>query len=336
MRELIVHVENDDSDTAAALRIIAHFDGLTEATATAGAVVRAAAKFAGCCAGIHDAERELTKRFGPTGESLVAGAVPRNRGASVPNRAGSIVWLERTGPPAPLDGLIEERAARAVGALLGPAGPPSAESALRIVFDSESPDAERADAARSMGLAGDFTVSVVLSGWLDNSALRRFTSGSETVLLFRGRVEPPSDARSGQSTADCPLDLAAALERARTAVRFTDRLDGPGPSTVSHESLGALAAVAQSITISEARDVSDVSTIHSMLAGRPWAVDTLQAVLDSTSVRQAAVTLHLHHSTLTQRISQVTASLGFDPTHGIGRHRAVTALLLWRLAHYDE
>lgn len=43
--------------------------------------------------------------------------------------------------------------------------------------------------------------------------------------------------------------------------------------------------------------------------------------------------LHVHHSTLQERLTWLSGQLGYSPTKGRGRQRAAITLLLWRVAH---
>ncbi|THV41778.1 hypothetical protein [Glycomyces buryatensis] len=118
MRELIGKLESSDDPSAAALRVIDHFDRLVEERATAAAVVRAMAALAGCPAGLHDAERGVVRRFDPAGRRLPDTEHVSSARLAVPGRIGTRVWLERPDAAAdPLDSLLLERAARTVQAL---------------------------------------------------------------------------------------------------------------------------------------------------------------------------------------------------------------------------
>lgn len=79
--------------------------------------------------------------------------------------------------------------------------------------------------------------------------------------------------------------------------------------------------------------MGDVRRLEELLAGHPWVVDTLDAVLDQPSLRQSAAMLHVHHSTLQERLTWLSGQLGYSPIKGRGRQRAAVTLLLWRVAH---
>ncbi|MET8824406.1 PucR family transcriptional regulator [Streptomyces sp. NPDC004610] len=344
MRDLIGRLEVVDDTAAGALRVIDHFDSLVEQRAPLAAVVRATAALAGCPAGFHDASRALTRRYDASGRQLTGDDGRSWPQAPVPFRPGSAVWLERPGPPRPLDALLLERAARALHALAAPV-PPSSAEAVRIVCDPEAPESDRRDAAARLGLTGTGTVTVAVAVAVAAVAPDDATGGPagltalvgrHTVSLFPGIPALPATLRAGTATAVDPSRLPEAAERARLALRLTDRPDGPGPSLVAHDDLGALTALAERITPPEAAEVEDVRRLDGLLTTRPWVVDTLQAVLDQPSLRRAANILHIHHSTLQERLTWLTPRLGYAVTHSGGRQRATAAVLLWRLAHSED
>ncbi len=69
------------------------------------------------------------------------------------------------------------------------------------------------------------------------------------------------------------------------------------------------------------------------VARHPWGVATVDAIVRSPSVRQAARLAGVHHSTLQTHLDCITGVMGFDPYDGFGRTRLGTAYLVWRLRH---
>jgi DNA-binding transcriptional LysR family regulator len=61
-------------------------------------------------------------------------------------------------------------------------------------------------------------------------------------------------------------------------------------------------------------------------------VDTLEAFCRTGSLRQAALALHLHHSSVAARLAHVEDALGWRLDEPQGRFRARMALLARRLA----
>ncbi|WP_432830043.1 hypothetical protein [Dactylosporangium sp. CA-092794] len=334
MRDLIGRLEVVDGDAASALRVIDYFDRLVDEHAPIGAFVRAAAVLAGCPAGLHVAGRGLTRRSAADGRALPeddSHAWPR---AVVPGEAGSWVWLERTGAPGPLDALVLERLARAIHALSASSAPRSAGAAVRIACDPDATPADRRDAATRLGLAGPVTVVVRAAG--ERPSPRSAEIGPHVVTLLPGTPALPGDIQAGTAVAERPELLPTAFARARVALRLADRPAGLGPSLVSYHELGALAAVAERFSAPEASAVDDVRRLDELLIARPWVIDTLQAVTGQATLRQASAILHVHHSTVQERLAWLATRLGYAPTEPVGRHRAAVALLLWRIAHSDD
>ncbi|MFF9015014.1 helix-turn-helix domain-containing protein [Streptomyces sp. NPDC014870] len=119
---------SSEAETAPAL--LARFDALFAGVADADELVRAAARVAGCTAGMADRGRVLRR--------CPAGGVPEAAGEVVPStrrlitvggRAAGEVWVERPGEPLPFDALLTERMALAAAILVArgagvPAGGP--------------------------------------------------------------------------------------------------------------------------------------------------------------------------------------------------------------------
>ncbi|MEU5155164.1 helix-turn-helix domain-containing protein [Glycomyces sp. NPDC021274] len=335
MRELIGRLESSSDPSAAALRVIDHFDRLVEERATAAAVVRAAAALAGCPAGLHDAERGVIRRFDPAGRRLPDTEDASTARAAVPGSIGVWVWLERPDAAAagPLDSLLLERAARTVQALNRP-DPRTPGALIRVACDPDAADSDRRNAVKDLGLTGPITVIVGTDPGANASLAT--TIGRYAIALATRAPDLPSGLRAGTATASEPAALPTAFERAATAFRLADRIDGPGASVVRYESLGATAALAERFTPPEAAGVPDVQRLDAALATHPWLVDTLQAALDQTSLRQAASSLHVHHSTLQERLAWLEARLGIALAQPGGRQRAAVALVLWRIAHSED
>lgn len=334
MRELIGAMESSDDPAVAALRVIDHFDHLVEERATITAVVRATAALAGCPAGLHDAERGDVRRFDPEGKRLPGTDHASSARLSVPGRIGTWVWIERPGTQAgPLDSLLLERAARTVQALHRSISR-TPDSLARVACDPDTAEADRRSAAQALGLTAPVTVVVSTSS--GPPVPHATTMGRYTVGFAAGIPVLPSGLRAGTTVARDLAELPTAVERAATGLRLTDRLDGPGASLVRYEDLGAIAALAERFTPQEAASVPDVQSLDEALATHPWVIDTLQAALDQTSLRRAANCLHVHHSTLQERLGWAEARLDIALARPGGRQRAAVAVALWRIAHSEE
>jgi hypothetical protein len=141
--------------------------------------------------------------------------------------------------------------------------------------------------------------------------------GARRVVMFydtlmRRRVDLPALARASAALADCavrsqlPLDhigglvcparpvKAAPLAEVGVILATTLGFTTPRQPVVHYDSLGALALLAQ-VPQDTARDNPDVAAIARM-AGNPQDLETLDAYCHTSSLRQAADLLHLHHS----------------------------------------
>ncbi|MDT0573381.1 helix-turn-helix domain-containing protein [Streptomyces sp. DSM 3412] len=334
MRELIGRLEVTDDATAGALRVIGHFDSLIEERASVAAVVRATAALAGCPAGLHDAGRGIARRYDSQGHPLPEAESRSWARVAVPDRPGSWVWLERAAEARPLDALILERSVLAIQTLTGDSVRRDADTAVRIACDPDVSETDRLDAVGMLGLTCPVTVVVTVSPGPSTPHTTRI--GADAVALVPEAADLPQDLRAGTAVARRPSHLPTALERARVALRLSDRADGPGPSLVAYDDLGALAVLAERITPREAAITTDVHRLDQVLVTHAWVIDTLQAVLDQASLRRAASVLHVHHSTLQERLSWLSTQLGYAVTKPGGRQRAAVAVLFWRIAHSED
>ena len=338
MRELIGRLDVVDDGAASALRVIAHFDGLVDERASGPAMVRAAAALAGCPAAWHDSSSGVTRRVDPAGRPLGPagwqGGWPR---VTLDTGRDGAVWLERPDEPGPLDRLILERLGKALDTTAGPrADPGRVAHAVRVACDPDLTVAERRHAVESLGLAGPVTVWAVRPSPAELSARRQAAVDGVTVVLLNhldtAPVLPPS-TRAGSAVVpveDLPLGLAHARIALRLSGFVTDR------ATISrYEELGALASLAELIPPEEARQVADVAVLDRLLPQHPWLPETVAAVVRHGSMRQASVALHVHHSTLQERLTWLEGRLGFALLGGAGRERLALALSLWRIARSD-
>ncbi|HEY5881431.1 MAG TPA: helix-turn-helix domain-containing protein [Nakamurella sp.] len=74
-----------------------------------------------------------------------------------------------------------------------------------------------------------------------------------------------------------------------------------------------------------------MSTLERAGSAAPWLLTTLDAVAGAPSLRSAATALHMHHSTLQERIGQAERMIGWAIGDPAGRLRLQLALVLRRL-----
>jgi len=338
MRELIGRLDVVDDDAASALRVIAHFDGLVDERASGPAMVRAAAALAGCPAAWHDSDSGVTRRVDPAGRPLGPagwqGGWPR---VTLDTGRDGAVWLERSDEPGPLDRLILERLGKALDTTAGPrADTGRVAHAVRVACDPDLTVAERRPAVETLGLAGSVTVWAVRPPSVSLSARRQAAVDGVAVVLLNpldtAPVLPPS-TRVGSAPAVVD-DLPRGLAHARIALRLSGFPAVPiGISR--YEDLGGLASLAELVTPEQALTAPDVAVLERLLPQHPWLAETVAAVVRHGSMRQAALALHVHHSTLQERLTWLEGRLGFPPLGGPGRERLALALSLWRIARSD-
>lgn len=321
MNDLALRLAALDPEAGAAVRVIGHFDALTEARADLQSIVRDAAGLGGCPARLVDPARGLVVRVAADG-AVCAAPDPVIDPAWPSTRAGTdaVLWLEQPGPPGTVQAVVLERAAAAVRAVLQRTRsrqPVDDPASVELVLDAAAPESDRLAAARRLGVATTGR-AVALPG------------GRHLVVGFDGTV--PEGVRAGIGPAVAVVDLPASAEQARLALRLTAQgtEDDPGPRVVHADHLGALPLL---VRAADDSDVPDVRALEHAATIGPWALATLDAVAAATSLRDAARALHVHHSTLQDRLLHAETALGWGVREPAGRLRLQLALVLRRAAH---
>lgn len=361
MRALVRYAAKVDTHTESALRVIAYFDALVEHRATLEACVRAAAGLSQCAAGLRDEAATRSIRFNQRGIALDGIPAPTtSRPVRIGDRDVGEVWLERRDGTLPLDDLVVERMALAVGALWRSSTRTSRSigSLLETVLAAGSSDEERAGALRLLGLASDRPTEVIAVASKDTGGLTEAIARVRQLIrerdgdagVFRSAVLGNVGAALRQRAADGSDDAALprllglrlgiahatvvgripeAWQQAQTAARFCGLL-GFG-NQVAYDELGSLAALAfvPPPNADSNPDVRALIELESTTRGRA-TVKTLEKWLASRSRREAAAALHLHHSSVGYQLSQAEKSLGLDLEDPRGRLRAELAVILWR------
>jgi hypothetical protein len=319
MRDLAVRLAALDADAGAALRVIAYFDGLTEARAGLQSIVRGAAVLAGCPARLSDDDRRVHIRVTPDG-AAAPGPVAADDAWMRTEAGSATLWLERTGEPGPVEAMILERASGALRAVLDRTrgrAPVADPAVVELVVDASAPADVRAKAARTLHLPPGPIRAVALE--------------SGPALLAAGA--PPPTTRAGLGPAVEVPDLPASWAAARVALRFaaegTD--DDPGDTVVDHADLGALVLLADA---PGAADAPDLHALDHAASAAPWALTTLHAYAAAPSLRAAATALRVHHSTLQDRVTVAEHLLGWPLRDPPGRLRLQLALALRRLRRH--
>ncbi|GAB2729545.1 PucR family transcriptional regulator [Streptomyces bullii] len=341
MEALAVRLSQLDAQVEGAIRVVMFYDTLIRRRVDLTALARASAALAECVAGVRIHGTGRTIRRAPDGGEASAPPRPPSSMAPVTLDEEEIgtVWLERPGPPGPLDELLLERLAIAVAAVVeryGPARTTLADPALvELVVSADSDEASRARALRLLGFAADLPVRVVavrsrlpldrIGGLLCPARPVKAALLADVGVILATTVDParlPAGVRAGIGAADSP---DRSWREARTALRFTT----PHQPVVHYDGLGALALLAQ-VPQDAARENADVAAVD-RLARNPGDLETLDTYCAAGSLRRAADVLHLHHSSVARRVEQIGKTLGVDLTEPAGLLRARLALTAWRL-----
>ncbi|MFH8612843.1 helix-turn-helix domain-containing protein [Streptomyces sp. NPDC018029] len=344
MEALAVRLSGLDPHVEGAIRVVAFYDTLMRRRVDLQALARASAGLAECVTGVllHGTGRAI--RVSPEGTAASAPPSPASSTTPITLDEEEIgtVWLERPGPPNPLDDVLLDRLAIAAAAAVeryGPARTTMADPALvELAISCDSEEAARARALRLLGFAADLPVRVVavrsrlpldrIGALICPSRPVKAAPLADVGVILATTVDQsafPAGVRAGVGTAGSP---ERSWREARTALRFAT----PGRPVVPHEGLGALALLAQ-VSHDAVRDNADVAAIARLAAGAADAADleTLDAYCSTGSLRRAADLLHLHHSSVARRLEQLGKSLDIDLTEPTGLLRARLALTAWRL-----
>ncbi|MFC8042040.1 helix-turn-helix domain-containing protein [Nocardia sp. NPDC057353] len=341
MDALVVRLSQLDVEAAGALRVVQFYDTLMRRRVDLPALARASAGLAGCAAGILLHGTGRTTRFGADGREASGTEQPRSTAVPVVLDGEEIgaVWLERPGPPRPLDELLLDRLAIAVAAVVeryGPARTTMADPALvELVVSASTEDAARERALRLLGFAPDTRLHVVavrserpldrLAALLCPGRPAKAAPVGGVGVVLAAAVDPaalPADVRAGVGAAAAP---DRCWREAGVALRFATA----GRPVVRYADLGAVALLAE-IAPERLRANPDVAAV-ALLATTPADLETLDAYCRTGSVRRAAELLHLHHSSVARRVEQLGAAVGIRLTDPDGLLRARMALAAWRL-----
>lgn len=336
MQELLGRIARLDPSASLGLRVIACFDELMVGNVNTRALLAAAASLAGCVAGFTSDSPARTVRIDPRGNHAV-GAAPADPDEAYRLEAseGLCVWLERDGERQANDAIILERLALAVRIRHGRGRQSDHRRDLSLVLD-ESVDLEsRCAAAAGLGLRREARYRVLCAPLF--AVWPQHPQGTEDVVATRfGPIHAlvlPADHAS-EGAAPSGIGVAAGVEHLhhsfRTAMVALRLCDPPILTSVLADEFGGLIGLLADVP--EDSPQPDVAIFDEVMA-HVWGRETLDAVVRSQSLRQAARTAGVHHSTMQARLETVTALLGFDPFDGFGRTRLGTAYLVWRLRH---
>ena len=317
MREPVGRLAALDPEESQPLQVVAYFDTLLAGGARLDALLRGAAVLTGAVAGAelhgHVSRRSPDGRI-PQGE-------PLSRSPRHPCSAGE-VWLERAGPHHANDEMVVDRLAFALDLIEARREP---VGALEIAVDPTRTVAERTIALARLRVEPGSRIRIVAT-WSDSPPAPSSVVVPTRYGLVRAQLcradEPPATTPAGLGPwvrADhAPDSWAAAV----IALRLTD----PAAPVVDATDLGALLMLAREHDPQAPHaDVVALSRLDARTA------QVLQTLVERDSMRAAAATLGMHHSTLQARHEALTRELGYDPRTALGKVRYAAAEFLLRL-----
>lgn len=329
MQELLGRLRALDPTASQSLCVIACFDELMAGQVGTDGLLSAAAALAGRPVGVRRTSEASGTRVGPDGRRMPAGVASTHGLVSDDLE----VWIEREAEsPDANDAIILERLALALHVRYDQSRAPTPRD-LTLLFDDGVEPAVRREAASRRGLPAGMRVRAVAAPLF--AVWRTHPSGPEDVVATDfGPVHAaviPAEADVDAS----PLGIGIAVDRDdlalsfRTAVLALRLADSAGDAVSRADDLGVLAPVLADQPIRPRMDADEAAVAR--LSEHSWGMATLDALVRSTSLRDAARIVGIHHSTMAARIDTVAEAFGFSPVDGWARTRVAVALLRWRV-----
>ncbi|MFI6297987.1 hypothetical protein ACIBEJ_40795 [Nonomuraea sp. NPDC050790] len=318
MQNLVGRLTALDPDASETLKVVSYFDTLIAGGAGLDGLLRGAAALSGVVAGVE--RRGRIVRHSPQGLRVTTEQAPHSLKRQTRN--GS-VWLERSGPLHANDEMILERLALAVDLTEARRDP---EGALETALDSATPIDERAKALARLRIQPGTRIRLIATP-TDTPAMNAPSTAVPTrygilraTLDLTGALTIPEPAGIGPW---CRADQASeSWDGAIVAHRLTE----PRTPVVDATDIGALLILAKSYDPRHPHP--DVLTLSRL---DPRSADIARVLVESDSVRSAAATLGMHHSTMQAKHESLTRELGYDPRTITGHARYIAAALLLRL-----
>jgi hypothetical protein len=356
MEGLLRRLSDGDAEAEDALRVVLFFDRLVASRAGVADLLTSAARLIGGAAGYSPAKVGAVHEsmaFDGLGEPLAAPAIKR-RARAVDQRlpARGEVWIEEA--ELSLSELILERLAIAAGIILARIGAASAtleDDPMLILIGGEADPGAVGAATRALNIRSDWQMRVLicwsprpqqetrraLSKWAEAAGLWRtpFTAdGNYLVGMVRSEDLVDEDSLPGQMLlASGPrrnvLEDAASYAGAQQAIRLTSLQ--LGPKVLDYDALGPLVHIA-SLRPDEAGTSELVKMFQFMMqtpAGRSELL-ALDVFCRLGGVRAASTAMHMHHSSLSNRLRNAERRLSLSVNEPQARLQVTLALQLLR------
>ena len=328
MQELLGRLGALDPAASQGLRVIACFDELMAGHVGTEGLLSAAAALAGRPVGVKRSADAPTVRVDPSGDRLPAAPPPETALES----DGILVWIEGAASGVN-DAIILERLALALH-LRYEQGSGLEPRDLAVLFDESADVAERRDAATRRGIPSGALFRAIAAPLF--AVWRTHPTGPEDVVRTDAGPVHVAVVPADSAVAATPLGIGTAVERDELPASFRSALlalrlaDGAEDGIFRADDLGVLAATLADRPLGAPMD-ADEAAVAELAEAHPWAPATLDALVHSSSVRDAARSAGIHHSTMTARIGVIASAFGFAPLDGWGRTRMAVAYLRWRV-----
>lgn len=333
MLELADRLAGLDEAASESVRVIAQFDTLVEQHSSVENLTRAAASLVDAPVGVLEPERRVCIRVGANGDRrddvLSIDELPEAWPTVPIAESDGIVWIERRGPARNYDILVLQRTAVAVRVTLERVtGALSSSSAAIEALVKGDADADgRRRAAKMLGLDPSASARVLACppGPRHQPRRNRATvlptpvGPVEAVIEvcgagFEGTPSETAIPRVGVGLKATIMTLDVSWRAALVALRLTSRFD----PQVRADQLGPLLLLGEAFTSNQTLYAEEMF-FH--LAAEPWALEAVRALVVTDSVRAAARSCFVHHSTMQARCDHISAALAYDATTPRGRQR---------------
>ncbi|MEU2001695.1 helix-turn-helix domain-containing protein [Rhodococcus sp. NPDC019627] len=348
MQGLMYRLAELDADSAGLVRVIDYFDALVRHGADTASMLRASAALADCVVGIDIS--------GWSGSSEPRRCDPRGRWSPQPRLAPSAskdvvvddvvvgsVWIERSGASLPLDDMLVDRMALTAAIILQPRRVlTDAEHTRNLLFPMDELAVLTSCAALRIEPSTPVRVLVYTAGGgarlplpgelAPGRSTEIEVDGDSLMLVAESFVPTPEFADVARSrSVQVGLSLASAASDANTLVgtaKFA-RSQASEPEPIGNaDDLGALNLLigGQSLAHAAIPDLVHAAELRDSEQGSELLA-TLRVYLRSGTLRAAAESMHLHHSSVAHRLTKLSRHLGFAVDAIENRARA-TALMM--------
>lgn len=307
------------------VKIINYFDALLSEQVGIDGILRATGILTGCGAGVTTADGKFSRRITTAGNAEHYTSKLNSDWMTSPAGRHAHVWIERRPGSHSTDSMVLERLALVMEVALERRRLRTRRPLIEALLDPTATENEKAIAAANFHLSPETTVRALATP----ARIRQEASLFDTVIptstgLLRAHIIQGDSATgtAGLGISVSLKDFQISWRGAVTALRLT----APEQPVVHADDLGVL------LQLDELKpEDSDLTTLIKAHQSFPWTIPTLTALIATNSVRAAATQLGLHHSTVQARQATLTKVLGFSPHTPLGRTRAATLLVLWKL-----